>query len=61
MAGSINHATVTASIDLTQFKKILAEAVKTSKDHGSTLDLSDQRIGELPIEILELIQATVTR
>ena len=61
MAASSRHGTVITSIDLAQFKVVLADAVKSSKDNGSTLDLSDKRIGELPIEILEVMQANVTR
>lgn len=51
----------TNSIDLDEFRIVLAEAQRASKDNGSTLDLSDQRIAELPIEILEVIQNSVAR
>jgi hypothetical protein len=48
-------------LDLAGFRVVLANAQKKSGDDGSTLDLSDQHIGELPIEILELMKADVTR
>lgn len=50
-----------APIGLENFRRVLANAHRASKDNGSTLDLSDQCIGDLPIEILELIRGTLTR
>lgn len=48
-------------LDLAGFRLVLAKAQKSSGGDGSTLDLSDQRIGELPIEILEEMKADVAR
>lgn len=52
---------VTTAIDLDQLQVVLAEAQRVSKDGGNTLDLSNQRIGHLPNEILEVIQSNVAR
>lgn len=48
-------------IDLAGFRSVLATAQRVSKDNGNTLDLSDQRISELPTEILDLIKVEVNR
>lgn len=50
-----------AAMDLASFRTILAEARRVSKDNGSTLDLSDRRISDLPVEILESIKDDVAR
>lgn len=49
------------ALDLPGLRSLLANAQRVSKDNGSTLDLSDQRIRELPIEILELMKENVAR
>lgn len=43
------------------FGRLLANAQLASKDNGSTLDLSDKGIRELPLEMLDLIKDEVAR
>lgn len=43
------------------FRQLLANAKQMSKDGGSTLDLSDQSIRELPLEMLDIMKDEVAR
>ncbi|ORY83066.1 RAM signaling pathway protein-domain-containing protein [Protomyces lactucae-debilis] len=48
-------------LDQTAWNRILGQARRASKDDGATLDLSDQRIDEIPAEVVERLKLEVTR
>lgn len=48
-------------IDARELQLVLANAHRASKDGGSTLDLSDQRIKAVTPEVIDEIKDTVAR
>jgi hypothetical protein len=48
-------------LDQAAWHRILSQARRASKDDGATLDLSDQRINDLPHEVIAQIKLEVTR